>query len=923
MTEIYDLAEEMCYDIMGFAETWCKPEVLDSEIEIDNYKVYRGDRKIGTGGGVALYIKDTFQSFDCHELENDGFEDQVWRVVNLNKSDKLLVGVLYRSTRIDEENDDKLLAMLKKAEAVPGITHLLIMGDFNMRNIDWKAFNVSDGSVFSERFLDAVLEKFWFQHVEEPTRFSEMNEPSLLDLLITNDVNSIDKVDYLEPLGKSDHVGLSFRFHCYNECELQAERESYNYFRGNYDELNIFFSEVDWDAEMSGDVENQWKNFVRNYSEGVDLYVPAKVKKKSSKPPWLKSSVKKSIRKKNSMFRVWKNSGLHTDYQEYVLYRNIATEKVRQARLKYEKGLMSNFKKNPKPFYTYVRRKQKVKVGIEKVLKEDGKFTQDDTETAEEFSVFFESVFTNETPCENLEFPKRSKDSVSDALINYEVVLKKLKKLKVDSTPGEDLVHPKVLKECAKTLAVPLVKLFRLSIDSGTLPMAWKRACVTPIYKKGSRNSVKNFRPVSLTSVPCKVLESIIKENIVTHLNKEGLINDNQHGFVSGKSCLTNLLEALEYITSTLDRGQDVDGIYLDYAKAFDSVPHNRLILKLRGYGIEGNLIKWIQCFLTDRTQKVSIRGSQSSSVPVTSGVPQGSVLGPLLFILYVNEIPEIVKSKMYMYADDSKLLNESRNHRTIQQDLEILSNWSKTWLLKFNEQKCKTIHFGSGEETYSLNGIELENSEAEVDLGVTITKDCKPSVQCGKAAQSAMIRLGILRRTFKHIDVESFKRVYTTYVRPKLEYAVQAWSPYYKKDCEVLEKVQKYATRLVPELKEMTYEQRLDKLNLYSLEDRRVRGDLIHTFKLFQEESAIQPEKFFVRAESHTRGHSYKLYKPMLQKSLMLRKNFYSIRTINKWNELPESVVTAKSVDSFKARLDRHWQTHLRYGTQEALPKT
>ena len=771
--------------------------------------------------------------------------------------------------------------------------------------------------------MDTVLGNFWFQHVEEPTRFSELCELSLLDLIITNDANSIDKVEYLEPVGKSDHIGLSFPFHCYNEQELQEERESYNYFRGNYEELNLFFSEVEWDAELTGNIESQWDKFVEIFSEGVDLFIPVKVNKASSKPPWLKSSVKKAVRKKNSMFRRWRNSGLQSDYQEYVVYRNIATEKVRQARLNYEKGLMLKFKNNPKPFYKYVRRKQKVKVGIEKVKNEDGQFTENDSQTAEQFSKFFESVFTDESPIGNLEFERRSESSVSDVLITYEIVVKKLNKLKEDSTPGEDKVHPKVLKECAKSLAVPLVKLFRVSVDSGALPAAWKSARITPIYKKGSKNSVKNFRPVSLTSVPCKILESILKEQIVTHLNKEGLINDNQHGFVSGKSCLSNLLEALEYITLTLDRGQDVDGIYLDYAKAFDSVPHDRLIMKLAGYGIDGKLITWIRCFLTDRIQKVSIRGSQSSPVNVTSGVPQGSVLGPLLFILYVNEIPEIVNSKMYMYADDSKLVNESNSHRTIQQDLDILSDWSKTWLLKFNEQKCKTVHFGNGDSTYTLNGIELEQSDAEVDLGVTITSNCKPSVQCGKAARCAMVRLGNLRRTFKHIDKESFIKVYTTYVRPKLEYAVQAWSPFYRKDIKVLERVQKYATRLVPELKPLSYEQRLEKLKMYSLEDRRVRGDLIHTFNLFPAESTIKPETFFQRAKNHTRGHSLKLFKPMLQKSLMLRRNFYSIRTINKWNELPEAVVTAGSVDSFKSRLDRHWQTQLRNGTQEALPKT
>jgi len=927
LTELGDVAQEEKYDIIGISETWCKPEVLDSEIEIENYKVYRGDREVGTGGGVALFIKDTFQSYECPELDDDSFQDQIWRVINLSKSDKLLVGVIYRSTRLDQENNEKLLNLLQKVAAVQGITHLLIMGDFNLNGIDWNLLSVNcDQGGFSERFLDTVLGNFWFQHVDEPTRFCEPNEPSLLDLIITNDINSIDSVNSLEPLGKSDHIGLSFVFHCYNEQELQSESESYRYFKGNYDMMNSFFADTEWDQIMTGDVEEQWTQFVDIFSKGVDMCVPVKKNKSAGKPPWLKSSLKKAIRKKNAMFRKWKKSGLNSDYRTYIEYRNIATEKVRKARLSYEKGLFSDFKKNPKPFYKYIRGKQKVKVGIEKVIKENGNLTESDPETAEKFSDFFKSVFTRESPIGNLHFEKRSEDSVSDVQITYELVVKKLKFLKTDSTPGEDKVHPKVLKECAESLAVPLVKLFRLSLDSGEVPKDWKNALITPIYKKGSRNCVKNFRPVSLTSVPCKVLESIIKEQIVEHLNAENLINDNQHGFVKGKSCLSNLLEALDYITSTLDQGEALDAIYLDYAKAFDSVPHERLLLKLSSYGIQGKLCTWISSFLTGRVQKVTIRRSQSSPVNVVSGVPQGSVLGPLLFILYVNEIPDIVSSRMFMYADDSKLINESNSYKTIQSDLDILSQWSKTWLLNFNEQKCKIVHFGHNNPNheYLLNGVCVDKSEAEVDLGVTITSDCKPSVQCGKAARAAMVRLGMLRRTFKHIDVDSFITIYTTYVRPKLEYSVQAWNPYYAKDIEVLERVQKYATTLVPELRHMNYSQRLDRLKMYSLEDRRLRGDLIYTYKLFQDASAVKPDKYFQRVNNCTRGHSLKLFKPTLQKNLLLRKNFYSIRVINKWNELPETVVTAGSVDTFKSRLDYHWQnTFPRYGTQEALPRT
>ena len=368
----------------------------------------------------------------------------------------------------------------------------------------------------------------------------------------------------------------------------------------------------------------------------------------------------------------------------------------------------------------------------------------------------------------------------------------------------------------------------------------------------------------------------------------------------------------------------------MDYAKAFDSVAHKRLLIKLRAYGLHGKLLNWIESFLRGRFQKVSIRGHTSQPASVTSGVPQGSVLGPLLFILYVNEIPDLVTSQFYMYADDSKLMNDTENSHTIQQDLDILSAWSKKWLLRFNEQKCKTIHFGynNPETDYVLNDIVLEDSGSEVDLGVTVTRDCKPSEQCAKVAKKAMQRLGLLRRTFKHIDKESFKVIYPTYVRPIMETAVQSWSPYYEKDIDCLERVQKYATSLVPELREYDYERRLQELNLFSMKVRRLRGDLIEMYKFMTNKYSIDHSRFFKlsdKSTSHvkTRGNSMKVYKPQLKKGLLLRKNFFSIRTVNNWNELPEGVVNATSVSSFKHRLDHHQSSLTKNGTQEALPKS
>ena len=349
-----------------------------------------------------------------------------------------------------------------------------------------------------------------------------------------------------------------------------------------------------------------------------------------------------------------------------------------------------------------------------------------------------------------------------------------------DKSPRPDKMHPRVLKECSAELAQPLYIIFRKSLDSGVLPSDWKTATVTPIFKKGSKTKPGNYRPVSLTCIPCKIMETIVKDKLLKHIEQYNALSERQHGFMKGKSCLSNLLETFEEITANLDQGNAIDIILLDYAKAFDSVPHMRLLSKLKAYGCDGNILDWIAQFLTGRTQTVTVRNSSSSSANVVSGVPQGSVLGPLLFILYINDLPHHVSSSLQMFADDTKIfttVNNLEDLTKLQADIQKLQEWSEKWLLRSNADKCKTMHMGFNNPMgeYTMNGITLQDISQEKDLGVYITDNNKPSVQCTKAAQKAMNSLRVIKRTFKYINRESFAILYTTYIRPHLEFCIQA----------------------------------------------------------------------------------------------------------------------------------------------------
>ena len=261
---------------------------------------------------------------------------------------------------------------------------------------------------------------------------------------------------------------------------------------------------------------------------------------------------------------------------------------------------MKEFKKKPKQFYSYVRDKQKVKVGISQLEKEDGTRTDSDEETAEILSDFFQSVFTSEPAGEVPTLPTVIEETIDDFEFTKEDVEEKLNKLSDDKCPGPDQIHPRVLRECSQELSLPLYMIYRKTLDTGILPEDWKTARVTPIFKKGSETKPGNYRPVSLTCIPCKI-ESIVKDKIQQHVDDHSALSQKQHGFSKGKSCLTNLLETFEDITDRLDRGDGVDVVFLD------SVPHRRLLSKMQAYGIGGKILSWIEGFLCGRTQYVAV----------------------------------------------------------------------------------------------------------------------------------------------------------------------------------------------------------------------------------------------------------------------------------------------------------------------------
>ena len=581
--ELHQLIDEV--DILAVAETWLT-EV--DEWHLARYIVYRDDRRGRAGGGCALAVKETIPHLR-RDLTETGPNVQLVQI-DLYLPHVVSVFCVYRSPQAGHDESISLLGVL--TSAIQGKTRWIIVGDFNAPYIDWDSQTLTQTCWFDDTLLDWCETTAAYQHVCEPTRFRNGCKPSLLDLLFTPFANDVTSIDIRPPLGKSDHATLVATVSVRSPKPNRKFVRRYE--RMNVDNIIAHAKTLSWSGEH---IEDRWLVIKSNVTLLENIYVPLIKTKGSNSRPWFSRKVKTWSNKKKRAWNRYKASPNHKRWQAYKHTRNTCIGVTREGRRNFEQRLAKIAKHNPKKLHGYVQSHSRLRNQVPRVLATQYGVADDDASIANEMCRFFLSVFRSDngaTPPTSTLNPHRL---MADFSISNEETLTELLHLIPTKSPGPDGLHPALIKAIAGVLADPLTGLFNQSLTEGKVPSDWKYAIVVPIFKGKDSGQANNYRPVSLTCVLSKVLERILRRRICDHMLEHELLNPAQHGFVKGRSCLSNLLLALDAITEALDRGEEVRIGYLDFQKAFDSVNHRLLAVKVNNFGINPLVRRWISDF--------------------------------------------------------------------------------------------------------------------------------------------------------------------------------------------------------------------------------------------------------------------------------------------------------------------------------------
>ena len=932
--------------IISITESWCKSYHSDAQIGIDNYYPYRSDRKKRQRGGCVVYVHNDIVVNDVKTFDNEFCE-----VVQLSlPQSKTSLFTVYRPPNCPPAKYQEMMSwMYKQVDCIDDSWTKVIDGDFNFPEINWESFSVADSDDSAIALIDFLVSHGLDQLVSDTTRTDKSGTANVLDLFITNNTElvldiSCKRISYKGTF-LSDHdmvvISLNTDFHPTKDSNQATNYSSFGMFdfkSADFNRISGYLNNVNW-SKLQSDITT---NFPAAFNKVVfnicQLCVPYKVTSAQAKTkPKAKIKCIQGLkrRKKKLIARIKaieaKNPGsvsIASLSDKVNSINSNIKESILSYNAKVELSAVKNIKSNPAYFYSYVKKQSSVRSKIGPLLNSNKVFISDSKEMANTLQQQYCSVFSNPNN-PNVKNPEY--DAVSCSLLNVEFSQEDIEwaidQLKSFSAPGIDEFPTILLKGCKKALSLPIYLIWRKSYDNGVINETFLTQLIAPIFKKGSRFDPANYRPISLTSHIIKIFERIVQREMITYLENNNLLNLNQHGFRKGFSCLSELLAHFNDVIENMSNGWRTDTIYLDFSKAFDKVDHNVLVSKLQLLGIGGKLLCWLKAFLYNRKQLVAVNGFHSFIELVLSGVPQGTVLGPLLFLIYVNDMSKAVKhSVLRLFADDSRLMkaiDSSNDQSLLQEDLDSVIEWSLRNNMTLHPDKfelvCHEPYLNNravklfaqlpfaNEIEYFANRTGILPSKLVKDLGVTITPDFNFNAHIYQISIKAGLKVSWILSAFKSRSSFVLMTLYKSLVRSLIEYCCPLWSPYSINEIQILEAVQRRLTSRIVDLKDLDYWSRLKSLNLMSLQRRRERYILIYMWKIL---NCLVPNDLGIEWTYNIRLGVKAIIPriPVKRIKLGVYDSFFKVSASKLWNILPKWVnAESRSLPLFKKNLDKH----------------
>ena len=897
-------------DIIALSETWLDPTTPSSIFCPPRYNIYRDDRLTGRGGGTLILIKDKFSSskidLTCCDVNSN--IDAVCCKLHINNLSDLGILCIYRPPN-SSPNDNKCVLDIITDFLHFNFKYNIIIGDFNFPEIRWPSHASTAQGVI---FLNFCQDNFLSQHVVSATRRASN---SLLDLVFSTEGTVVNDISVNEEFGTSDHSIIQFSLRIKPTVSKRFVQRR-KFANANWSLFQELLSSLpEWnDLLATSDIDSLWSYFLHSLTSALDKVAPlCNVSRRS----FISSSkVRTALRAKRRCYKNLKSCP--TSYNFAAFKRScILLEKIlHKDTFDREERVISN--SNPKVFWSFVNKRLSRNNDIKSIIHLDKKVV-DQVLVADIFNDYFASIFTCNSQSAHINQVFCSSDSkiLSNIKVTAEDVHTILKRIPNKTSVDADGLSYMILKNGGTVLCSYLSQLFSLSLLLHRVPNAWKTAVVVPIFKNGDKNDIHNYRPVSVTSCCSRVFERLINNKIIEHLTLNNLTSNSQHGFQRGRSTDTALLEFYNFVSERLDNHFLVEALFFDFSKAFDTVPHAFLINRLFDIGIRGHLLDRIRDFLTDRSQIVRVGESFSRSLPVSSGVVQGSILGPTLFNIFINDIDKCLNHcHILKYADDLRIFLSAPRTATgildlrhkMQSDINSLKHWAHDSGLSFNIKKCFSVSFGSLASSpcvtaYMIDDSPIPSKDSYKDLGVSVLSPLSFNTHVNDIVAKAFSRLGLVYKLFHTKSPKSLIRLYKSFVRPILEYACLIWNPSTIEQTNKIERVQKRFCRMFHEIRHLSYKEQLSYLGIFSLRARRIRYQLISIFKIYNQITRVDFDTLFTLVRhKRTRGNSLAIL-PQFSNS-NLRLNFFTVTSISLWNKLADADVNAPNLSIFKYRL-------------------